>query len=108
MTRLTAWLAASALMVLAGCADEDPMRAEIDDLKAQIGQLQTDVAKNSREASNAAGAAAAVADAQKASDEAAQENAKAITALSDRIDRMFKRPGAPAAKPCEPNCDATP
>jgi outer membrane murein-binding lipoprotein Lpp len=103
-----ACLAAATLLTLAGCTDEDSIRSEIDDLKAEVGQLHAEVAKASRDAVAAADTSAATADAQKISDAAAQENARAINALSDKIDRMFKRPSPPAAKPCEPDCDPTP
>jgi hypothetical protein len=92
------WPAIVGLIALAGCAGEEAMRAEIDDLKSTVEQLQVDLAKNT--AGDAAKTARASLDASRAQNTAdraassAQANAAAIAALDQKIDRMFKRPAA--------------
>jgi outer membrane murein-binding lipoprotein Lpp len=90
---LNGCLAVIGLIALAACVSEEPMRAELDDLKSRIDQLQIDMAKTARDAAKAASSAAnrAQATADKAT-ASAQANAGAIAALDQKIDNMFKRP----------------
>lgn len=79
---------------LSGCVDLRPVQAQIDDLRLQVAQLQKETATATATA-NAAAANASVNGVQKIIRQvqsATQNNAKAITALSDKIDQMFKRP----------------
>jgi hypothetical protein len=93
---LKAPLAAVCLIVLAGCADLEPIRAQIDDLKSQLGKLQTDTAKATAAANMmAANASSSADDAQIAVSQlqsATEANAKAIAALDEKIERMFRKP----------------
>jgi cell division septum initiation protein DivIVA len=93
---LHAPLAAACLIVLAGCTDLEPIRDQIDDLKSQLGKLQTDTARATAAANAAAANASSVAEgAQNSVSELkseAEANSKAIVALDEKIDRMFKRP----------------
>jgi uncharacterized protein (DUF3084 family) len=94
---LNGCLAVIGLIALAACASEKPMRAEIDDLKSRVEQLQIDMAKTAREAARAVSASSAANHAQATADKAAasaQANAGAIAALDQKIDRMFKRPSS--------------
>jgi predicted nucleic acid-binding Zn-ribbon protein len=98
-------LAATCLIILAGCTDLEPIRAQIDDLKSQLGKLQTDTARAMAAANAAAADASSVAaGAQNAVSEVQSEteaNSKAIAALDEKIDRMFKRPLAKASVTAE-------
>jgi len=93
---LRAPFAAACLIVLAGCTDLEPIRAQIDDLKSQLGKLQADTARATAAANARATNATSVAEgAQNAVSElqaSTEANSKAIAALDDKIDRMFKRP----------------
>ena len=87
-------LLAACFAALTGCADVKPMQSQIDDLKQSVDQLQKET-KAATTAANAASANTSVAAMQKAirqAQSANQSNAKAIAALSDKIDQMFKRP----------------
>jgi len=82
-------------IAFAACAGEAPTRAEVDDLKSRIEQMQIDLAKTARDAARAVSASAAANRAQVTADKAAasaKTNAEAIAALDQKIDRMFKRP----------------
>jgi hypothetical protein len=93
---LHAPLAAACLIGLAGCSDLESIRAQIDDLKSQLGKLQTDTARATAAARVSAANAYSVAEsAQNAVSDvqsATEANSKAIAALDEKIDRMFKRP----------------
>jgi methyl-accepting chemotaxis protein len=92
---LKAPLAAVCLIVLASCADRE-IRAQIDDLKSQLGKLQTDTATATAAAKTVAANASLTAEgAQHAVSRvqaATEANSKAIAAVDEKIDRMFKRP----------------
>jgi outer membrane murein-binding lipoprotein Lpp len=110
--------AVAAFAALAGCTDLKPLQADIDSLKTQVGKLSSDVAaiKADRSAadaaaaagtaarnastqagtaSTAASAASAKADTAQAAANKAQADAAAaqaaVTALDEKVDRMFKR-----------------
>jgi molecular chaperone DnaK (HSP70) len=86
-------LVACNLAILAGCADQKPLQAQIDSLSQQLDQLQRDAAVAA--ANTAADNASTTVELQKSVSQlqsATQSNAKAIAALNDKIDRMFKRP----------------
>jgi hypothetical protein len=93
---LKASLAAACLIVLAGCTDLEPIQVQIDDLKSQLGKLQTDTARATAAANTAATNASSAADGAQNTvsqmQSATQANATAIAALDEKIDRMFKRP----------------
>jgi hypothetical protein len=102
-------LAAACLMILAGCTDLEPIRAEMDDLKSQLAKLQTDTARATAVANAAAAKASSVAvDAVAQVQSAEEANAKAIAALDEKIDRMFKRPLSRPAATAEPAAAAEP
>jgi glutamate-1-semialdehyde aminotransferase len=85
------------LIALAACASEAPTRAEVDDLKSRIDQLQIDLAKTARDTARAVSASTVANRAQVTADKAAasaKANAEAIAALDQKIDRMFKRPSS--------------
>jgi hypothetical protein len=75
---LKAALLLTSLAALLGCADVGPMQAQIDELRLELDGLKAN------------------------SQSATQNNAKAIAALSDKLDRMFKRPLAKQAAGEEP------
>jgi predicted nuclease with TOPRIM domain len=84
---------AASLTALSGCADLKPMQAQIDDLRARLDQLQRET--KAAATANTAAANASAASLQKAIRQmqlATQSNAKAVNALNDKIDQMFKRP----------------
>jgi hypothetical protein len=87
-------LLGACLAGLPGCTDLKPMQAQIDDLQSRLDQLQKDT-KTAATTANASAAATQKTFRQVQS--ATQSNAKAITALSDKIDQMFKRPLAKQA-----------
>jgi chromosome segregation ATPase len=89
---LKAVLLGISLAVVSGCTDLKPLQDQIDDLTSRLDQLQRDT-KSAARAANAATASAT--DMQKTIgqlESATQSNTEAITALSDKIDQMFKRP----------------
>jgi type IV pilus biogenesis protein CpaD/CtpE len=92
-------LLAVSFAALSGCADMNPMQAQIDDLRLELDQLKkatetsTKMANTAAANASAAGVEEAIRDVQLAT----QDNAEAITALSDKLDRMFKRPLAKQA-----------
>jgi outer membrane murein-binding lipoprotein Lpp len=97
-TTLKASIAAACLIAFAGCTDLKPIQAQIDDLKSQVSKLQSDTAKAASDAaaanSAAASAASAASGAQSTANQAlslAQQNATAIEAINEKIDRMFKK-----------------
>jgi outer membrane murein-binding lipoprotein Lpp len=97
---LSGCLAVIGLIALAGCASEEPMRAELDDLKSKVERLQADQAKTARDAAKAVSASSAANRAQATADKAAasaQTTAEALAALDQKIDRMFKRPASKSA-----------
>ena len=96
---IKAALLAACLVALAGCVDLKPMQEQIDELRAKLDQLQRDT-KAAEASARAASANTSVAAMQKAihqAQSANQSNANAIAALSEKIDRMFKRPLAKEA-----------
>jgi methyl-accepting chemotaxis protein len=92
---LKAPLAAVCLIFLVSCANVE-IRAQIDDLKSQLGKLQTDTATATAAAKTVAANASLTAEgAQNAVSRvqaATEANSKAIAAVDEKIDRMFKRP----------------
>jgi Alanine-zipper, major outer membrane lipoprotein len=97
MSRFIGCLAVIGSMASVGCVSNDPMRAEMDNLKSRIDQLQIDLTKTTRDAARAVSALSAANRAQVSADKAAasaQANAEAIAALDQKIDRMFKRPSS--------------
>lgn len=94
----TAFLVAC-LAVLPACADQKSMQAQVDDLKFQLAQLQKET-KAAATTANRATADSSVTAMQKTIRQVQaenQSNAKAIADLSEKIDRMFKRPLAKQA-----------
>jgi murein lipoprotein len=92
----------AALAALAGCTDLKPLQAQVDDLKTQVGKLNSDLAANKAgddtghkaAADAAAKAAAAAAAAQNTANQAlaaAQAAQAGVDATNEKIDRMFKR-----------------
>ncbi|MFM1885252.1 MAG: hypothetical protein RL026_409 [Pseudomonadota bacterium] len=95
----------AAVAALAGCTDLKPLQAQVDDLKTQVGKLNSDLAANKAgddaghkagaDANAAAGrAAAAAAAAQNTANQAlaaAQAAQAGVDATNEKIDRMFKR-----------------
>jgi chromosome segregation ATPase len=106
---LKAVLLGTSLAVAPGCTDLKPLQDQIDDLTSRLDQLQRDTKAAARAAN---GATASATDTQKTISQlqsATQSNTEAITALSDKIDQMFKRPatnqspaGAGPAPPTQP------
>jgi type IV pilus biogenesis protein CpaD/CtpE len=92
-------LLGACLAGLSGCTDLQPMQAQIDDLQLRLDEVQKD-AKAAVTTANASAAATQKTIRQVQS--ATQSNAKAITALSDKIDQMFKRPLAKQAASEQP------
>ena len=93
---LKAPLVAVGLIVLASCADLEPIRAQIDELRSQLGKLQIDTARATATANTvAANASSAADDAQNGVGQlqsATEANSKAIAALDEKIERMFRKP----------------
>lgn len=86
-------LLAACLCLLVGCTDLNPLQAQVDDLRLQLNQLQKDTKAAAAGATSAANSSLAAT--QKAIRQlqlAAQNNEKAVTALNNKIDQMFKRP----------------
>ena len=102
---LQAPLAAACLIALAGCTDLEPIRAQIDDLKSQLAKLQTDTARAmaavNASAANASSVAEGARNAVGEVQSATEANSKAIAALDEKIDRMFKRPLSKASVTAE-------
>ena len=91
-------IAAAAIVVaLAGCTDLKPLQAQVDDLKAQVGKVSSDLAAHRADrtdANAAAAAASAAAGAQSTANQAlaaAQAAQSGVDATNEKIDRMFKR-----------------
>jgi hypothetical protein len=92
-------LLGACLVGLSGCTDLQPMQARIDDLQLRLDQVQKDtIAAVTTANASAAATQKAIHQVQSAT----QSNAKAITALSDKIDQMFKRPPAKQAASEQP------
>jgi Alanine-zipper, major outer membrane lipoprotein len=87
------------LVTAAGCTDTKPMQAELENLKAQVSQLQADLAKSSSvTAANRATATSASAANSTANKALAisESNTAAFDALNAKIDQMFKKsPSSP-------------
>jgi flagellar biosynthesis chaperone FliJ len=91
--RIQAALLLASLFLIVGCTDLKPLQAQVDDLRLQLNQLQKETKAAAAGASSAASSSSAAT--QKAIRQlqlAAQNNEKAITALNNKIDQMFKRP----------------
>jgi hypothetical protein len=87
----------SALLVVAisvaACTDLKPLQAQVDDLRLQLNQLQKETKASAAGVTSAANSSSAAT--QKAIRQlqlAEQSNEKAVTALNNKIDQMFKRP----------------
>jgi outer membrane murein-binding lipoprotein Lpp len=81
-----------------GCTDLKPVQAQLDDLKSQVSKLAPLAASTESRAQGAMAAArsaaAAAQHAQSIADTAkstANKNQQDITAINEKIDRMFKR-----------------
>jgi phage shock protein A len=89
-------LATVCLMALGGCANLEPIRAQIDDLQSQITKLQADISTvattTAKQAADASVAARSAQDSVNQLRAQTEANAAAIAALDEKIDRMFKRP----------------
>jgi hypothetical protein len=86
-------LLAAGLCLLVGCTDLRPLQAQVDDLRLQLNQLQKDTKAAAAGAMSAVNSSSAAT--QKAIRQlqlAAQNNEKAVMALNNKIDQMFKRP----------------
>jgi ABC-type molybdenum transport system ATPase subunit/photorepair protein PhrA len=89
--------AVAAVVALVGCTDLKPMQAQVDDLKAQIGKVSSDVAAHRADrtdANAAASAASSAAAAQSTANQAlaaAQAAQTGVTDTNTKIDRMFQR-----------------
>ena len=91
---LKAALLTTGLAALAGCADTRPIQAQIDEMRLELDQLKQDTETATKMANKAAanGSAAGVQKQIRQVQSDTQNNAIAINALSDKLDRMFKRP----------------
>jgi hypothetical protein len=96
---LNAALLMTGLAALSGCADTSPMQAQIDEIRLELDQMKQDSETATKMTSKAAasGSAAGVQKEIRQVQSATQDNAMAIAALSDKLDRMFKRPLAKQA-----------
>jgi hypothetical protein len=96
---LKAALLTTGLAALSGCADTGPMQAQIDEIRLELEQLKQDTGTANKMANKAAanGSTASVQKEIRQVQSATQDNAMAIAALSDKLDRMFKRPLAKQA-----------
>ena len=90
--------ALAVVAALAGCTDLKPLQAQVDDLKAQVGRLNSDLAANKAEhtaiANQAASAASAAAAAQSTANQAlaaAQAAQSGVNDVNEKVDRMFQR-----------------
>jgi predicted nucleic acid-binding Zn-ribbon protein len=82
------------LVTAAGCTDIKPMQVELENLKAQVSQLQADLAKSSSMTAANRSTATSVSAASSTANKALQiseSNTAAIDALNAKIDQMFKR-----------------
>jgi uncharacterized phage infection (PIP) family protein YhgE len=86
------------VLAFAGCTDLKPVQASLDDLKTQVGRLQSGVASARNAADSAArsanqasqAAAGAQGSANQALSEARSQQA-AIQEINEKLDRMFRK-----------------
>jgi hypothetical protein len=90
--------AVAILAALAGCTDLKPLQAVVDNLKAQVGKLQSDLqaARGAADQANSAAQSAsqAASGAQSTANQAlaaSQASQSCCDATNEKIDRMFRR-----------------